>query len=58
MKVYKVYFEKLSFDRGCFEGYVTKRYYATEEKAEAVKATIKKGVCTGEAYIEEIEVEE
>lgn len=58
MKVYKVYFEKLSYDCGRFEGYATKGYYATKEKAEAVKATIKKGVCTGESFIEEIDVEE
>ena len=58
MKIYKVYFEELAYDTGRFQGYATKGYYTTKERAEEVKDTIKEDIVTGKAYIEEIEVED
>lgn len=58
MTIYRVYSERLTYDRGLFEGYRTVGYYANKAKAEEVKASIKPDIVTGKAYIEEIEVEE
>lgn len=58
MTIYRVYNETLTYDRGIFNGYETVGYYANKAKAEEVKASIKPGMVTGKAYIEEIKVEE
>ena len=34
MKIYKVEIEKLDFERGLFQGWLTTGYFANKEKAE------------------------
>lgn len=58
MTIYKVYYERVAYDTGRFEGYTVKGYYANKEKAEKAKNRIKKGMTVGNAYIAEIKVKE
>ena len=59
MKVYVVKEDTCTYDRGLYDGTEIVGYYLNKEKAEAVAATIKKGMTTyRDGYVEEIEVEE
>lgn len=60
MKVYKVEIEKLTFDKGCFDGYVLVGYYTNKEKAERVAKEAyenRNKVVRGKTTITEIEVD-
>jgi hypothetical protein len=59
MRAYVVKEDTCDAYRGCYEGTEIVGYYLNREKAEAVAATIKKGITTyRDGYIEEIEIEE
>jgi len=60
MKVYKVEIERLTFDKGCFDGYVLIGYYTNKEKAERVATEAYKNrnkIVRGDTTITEIEVD-
>lgn len=61
MKVYKVEIEKLTFDRGAFDGYKLVGHYTNKEKAERIAEEVfnnRNKVVEGKTYITEIEVDD
>lgn len=60
MTVYKVEIEKLTFDRGMFDGYELVGYYTNKTKAERIakeKYNNRNTVVEGKTHITEIEVD-
>ncbi len=61
MKVYKVEIEKLTFDRGAFDGYKLVGHYTNKAKAERIAEEVynrRNKVVEGKVYITEIEVDD
>jgi hypothetical protein len=61
MKIYKVEIEKLTFDRGAFDGYKVVGHYTNKEKAERIAEEVYNNRCKvveGEIRITEIEVDD
>ena len=61
MKIYKVEIEKLTFDRGIFNGYKLVGHYTNKEKAERIAEEVynnRNQIVEGEIYITEIEVDD
>lgn len=61
MKIYKVEIEKLTFDRGMFNGYKLVGHYTNKEKAERIaeeRYNNRNWVIEGKTYITEIEVDD
>ena len=61
MKAYKVEIEKVTFDRGLFEGWEVVGYYVNKDKANKVAEDAYKNrnkVVQGEVRITEIDIEE
>lgn len=60
MKIYKVEIEKVTFDRGAFDGYKLVGHYTNKEKAERVaeeRYNNRNKVVEGKVVITEIEVD-
>jgi hypothetical protein len=61
MKIYKVEIEKLTFDRGIFDGYKLVGHFTNKAKAERVAEEVynnRNKVVEGKTYITEIEVDD
>lgn len=61
MKVYKVEIEKLTFDRGMFDGYKLVGHYTNETKAKRIaeeRYNNRNCVVEGKVHITEIEVDD
>lgn len=61
MKIYEVKIEKLTFDRGLFEGYKLIGHYTNKVKAERIaeeKYNNRNKIVEGKVYITEIEVDD
>ena len=56
MTLYIVKMDRLTFDRGIYNGTEILGYYLNRETAEAVAEAHKKGITNRDAYIEEVEV--
>lgn len=57
-KIYKVTTDKLTFDRGLYDGTVTIGYYLNKETAERVAEKHPETLTNTAARVEEIEVNE
>lgn len=60
MKVYKVEIEKLTFDRGMFDGYELVGYYTNKKKAERIaeeRYNNRNKVVEGKTNLTEIDVD-
>lgn len=61
MKIYRVEIEKLTFDRGAFDGYKLVGHYTNKEKAERIAEEVynsRSKVVEGKVKITEIEVDD
>lgn len=61
MKAYKVEIEKVTFDRGLFEGWEVVGYYVNKDKANKIAENAYKNrnkVVQGEVRITEVNIEE
>ena len=61
MKIYRVEIEKLTFDRGAFDGYKLIGHYTNEAKANRIaeeRYNNRNKVVEGKVYITEIEVDD